>query len=155
MVCGTARHPYNWSGLTKLQLGRYAEYFVKMEFTLHGCDVYGAEVDDKGIDFVIRTKLGRYYEIQAKSVRDHGLICLPLRVFEPRENLLVAVVNFADGSPPDPYLIPSGDWETAPSRLLVRYTLPGKFDEYQLRMKGHLELLRKYSFADVVNRILS
>jgi len=35
-------------------VGRYAEYYVKMEFTLHGFDVYSAaEVDDKGIDFVI------------------------------------------------------------------------------------------------------
>jgi len=40
-----------WSKLSTLQLGRYAEYFVKMEFTLHGFDVYSAEVDDKGIDF--------------------------------------------------------------------------------------------------------
>ena len=45
---------HRWSELSRLQLGRYAEYFVKMEFTLHGFDVYSAEVDDKGIDFVIR-----------------------------------------------------------------------------------------------------
>ena len=45
---------YDWSRLTHLQVGRFAEYFVKMEFTLYGFDVYQAEVDDKGIDFVIR-----------------------------------------------------------------------------------------------------
>jgi hypothetical protein len=52
-----AMHTYHWSELTKLQVGRYAEYFVKMVFTLHGFDVYSAEVDDKGIDFVVRTFL--------------------------------------------------------------------------------------------------
>ncbi len=41
---------YDWGKLNHLQLGRYAEYFVKMEFTRHGFDVYSAEVDDKGID---------------------------------------------------------------------------------------------------------
>lgn len=45
---------YDWSRLTHLQVGRFAGYFVKMEFTLYGFDVYQAEVDDKGIDFVIR-----------------------------------------------------------------------------------------------------
>ena len=43
---------YQWSRLSPLQVGRYAEYFVKMEFTLHGFAVYSAEVDDKGIDVV-------------------------------------------------------------------------------------------------------
>ena len=45
---------HDWARLNHLQIGRFAEYLVKMEFTLFGFDVYGAEVDDKGIDFVIR-----------------------------------------------------------------------------------------------------
>ena len=61
---------YDWKRLTTLQVGRYAEYFVKMEFTLYGFDVYQAEVDDKGIDFVIRKEHDRYQDIQVNSVRD-------------------------------------------------------------------------------------
>jgi hypothetical protein len=38
-----------------MQLGRYAEYLAKMEFMLHGSDVFSSEVDDHGIDFVVRT----------------------------------------------------------------------------------------------------
>jgi len=60
---------YDWSRLTHLQVGRFAEYFVKMEFTLYGFDVYQAEVDDKGIDFVIRKGHERYFDIQVKSIR--------------------------------------------------------------------------------------
>ena len=60
---------YEWSRLNHLQIGRYAEYYVKMEFTLAGFDVYGTEVDDKGIDFVIRKDSNNYYDIQVKSVR--------------------------------------------------------------------------------------
>ena len=41
-----------WSKLNHLQLGRYAEYFTKMEFTSYGYEVYTSEVDDHGIDFV-------------------------------------------------------------------------------------------------------
>ena len=31
---------FNWAGLNNQQVGRYAEYFVKMEFTMHGFQVY-------------------------------------------------------------------------------------------------------------------
>jgi hypothetical protein len=51
---------YEWSRLNTLQVGKYSEYFVKMEFTLYRFDVYQAEVDDKGIDFVIRNRHDSY-----------------------------------------------------------------------------------------------
>ncbi len=41
---------YKWSRLSPLQVGRYAEYLVKMEFTLYGFDVYTAQVDDDSND---------------------------------------------------------------------------------------------------------
>ena len=44
----------NWSELSHLQLGRYAEYYAKMEFASFGYDVYTSEVDDHGVDFVAR-----------------------------------------------------------------------------------------------------
>ncbi len=59
---------YAWKNLNHLQIGRYAEYFAKMEFTLFGFDVYTVEVDNRGIDFVIR-KDDQYYDVQVKSVR--------------------------------------------------------------------------------------
>ena len=71
---------FDWKQLTTLQVGRYAEYFVKMEFTLYGFDVYQAEVDDKGIDFVIRKDNDRYHDIQVKSVPRVELHLLPKRV---------------------------------------------------------------------------
>ncbi|MGJ0909206.1 hypothetical protein [Clostridium botulinum] len=53
----------NWSKLSALQLGRYAEYFTKMEFASYGLEVYTTEVDDNGIDFIAKDKNGRFYEI--------------------------------------------------------------------------------------------
>ena len=61
----------NWSELSHLQLGRYAEYYAKMEFASYGYDVYTSEVDDHGVDFVARNPNdGEYYEIQVKAVRN-------------------------------------------------------------------------------------
>jgi hypothetical protein len=44
-----------------------------MDFTLYGFEVYSSEVDDRGIDFVVRSASGRYYDVQVKSVRDFDL----------------------------------------------------------------------------------
>jgi hypothetical protein len=91
---------YDWSRLTHLQVGRFAEYFVKMEFTLYGFEVYQAEVDDKGIDFVICKGHERYFDIQVKSIRGLNYVFFPKRCFELRENLLAAVVVFLPAQMP-------------------------------------------------------
>lgn len=43
-----------WFELTPLQLGRYAEYYAKMEFASYGFEVYTSEVDDHGVDFIVK-----------------------------------------------------------------------------------------------------
>ncbi len=60
---------YNWGRLNPLPVGRYAEYLVKLEFTLFEFSVFGAEVDDRGIDLVARTNEAIHYDVQVKSIR--------------------------------------------------------------------------------------
>jgi hypothetical protein len=67
---------YKWSGLTKQQVGAYVEYFVKMELTMFGFQVYGTEVDDRGVDFIAQFGDGPFLKIQVKSVRDSGYVFL-------------------------------------------------------------------------------
>ena len=141
---------YDWSRLTHLQVGRFAEYFVKMEFTLYGFDVYQAEVDDKGIDFVIRKGHDRYFDIQVKSIRGLNYVFLPKRCFELRENLLAAVVVFLPSQMPEIFLIPSLAWLT-PNALFVSRnyeapTLKSK-PEWGLNLSHkNYELLTEYRF---------
>ena len=68
---------YQWSKLNHMQIGRYAEYLAKMEFTAFDFDVFTAEVDDKGIDFVLRKHDMLYYDVQVKSSRDMTYIFFP------------------------------------------------------------------------------
>ncbi len=109
---------YVWSRLNKQQLGAYAEYFVKMELTMYGFQVYSTEVDDRGIDFVARHESGPYIEIQVKSLRGLGYVYLTKAKFALSDNLHLALVLFADGKQPDLYLIPSRAWES-PNALVV------------------------------------
>ena len=41
-----------WSERTGLEIGRYAEYYAKMEFTSYGFEVFTSELADHGVDFI-------------------------------------------------------------------------------------------------------
>jgi hypothetical protein len=100
----------DWSKLNTLQLGKYAEYLTKMAFTRVGLDVYTAEVDDKGIDFVIRKSESEHLDVQVKSIRSTQYIYMTKDKFKPSKNLLLALVIFEMDSEPILLLIPSLDW---------------------------------------------
>lgn len=147
----------NWSSLNRLQLGRYAEYLVKMEFTLHGFDVYGSEVDDRGIDLVVRREPSAYYDIQVKSacLPRGNYIFFPKDKFQLRENLFAAIVLFRDGRPPEFYLIPSLAWKH-PDDLLADYDYVGKKSspEWGLRLsEKNLPLLSRFSFEKIIQNL--
>ncbi|RHO56103.1 DUF4365 domain-containing protein [Ruminococcaceae bacterium AM07-15] len=139
----------NWSELSHLQLGRYAEYYAKMEFASYGYDVYTSEVDDHGVDFVAKSpEDGKYYEIQVKSVRnlDYVYIRKDKMVLSPTR--LVYLLLFSNGALPDCYVIPSQTWSN-PGVLFIdrNYDKPGQKSapEWGINLsKRNLPLLEPY-----------
>ena len=117
-----------WSELTHFQLGKYAEYFVKMEFIKAGFDVYTTEIDNKGIDFVVKSN-DKYFDIQVKSVRDKNYVYMKKKYFSPRKNLLLALVLFEDEKSPVLLLIPSLEWKNKTHSFLVDRNYEGKKSE--------------------------
>ncbi|MGJ5813668.1 DUF4365 domain-containing protein [Paludibaculum fermentans] len=99
--------------MNSLQLGKYAEYLTKMEFVLWGCDVFTSEVDDHGIDFVIRTRQGNHFDVQVKSFRLTAgkrtpyYLYIQKSKFKIHPSLLLVLVHFVKGMPPTLYLLPS------------------------------------------------
>lgn len=102
--------PTNLAGLSKTQLGKAGEYWAKLQLTLYGLDVYTSEVDEKGIDFVVRTNDGRYAAVQVKSLRKPGYVYLKEKHFAPGPGLLVALNLFYGEDGPRTLLIPSRVW---------------------------------------------
>ena len=144
-----------WSRLNHLQVGRYAEYLVKMEFTLRGFQVYSAEVDDRGIDFVCRKDKGPFFEVQVKSVRGLQYVFFPKQYFEPADSLVAAVVLFFDREEPRLFLVPSVAW-LEPDRLLVEHEYHGlkSKPEYGLNIsKRNMPLLERFDFGAMVARL--
>ena len=146
---------FNWNKLNHLQLGKYAEYFVKMNFVLHGFDVYSSEVDDRGIDFVVRKDDHTFYDVQVKSVRNLNYIFFRKEYFKPRENLLAAIVLFNQNEEPNLYLVPSVLWQS-PNDLFVSRDYEGKKSQPEWGLNlctKNLPLLGEYSFDKTVASI--
>lgn len=111
---GSAR--WTWSALSAQRLGRYGERLAHLEFSAHGFDVYVPDVDDRSVDFVVRSATRQFTEVQVKSIRNHGYVFMRKRLFQPHESLYVVLLVFADGRQPDMYLIPSEIWLEVPLR---------------------------------------
>lgn len=149
---------YDWDRLNPLQIGKYAEYFVKMEFTLYGFDVYTSEVDDKGIDFIIcNSNHDLYFDIQVKSVRNFNYIFFRKEYFAPRRNLLAAIVIFINYQAPVLYLIPSLSWLEKNSLFVSRDYEPSlkSKPEWGLNLsKKNWGLLSDFEFEKAINSFL-
>ena len=121
-----------WSKLNHLQLGRYAEYYAKMEFASYGFEVYTSEVDDHGVDFIAKLPgKNRFFEVQVKSVRDYGYIYMAKsKMPKLSEDRLVCYLHFVDGQLPDVFVIPAIAWNT-PNAVLVdrKYDKPDQKSE--------------------------
>jgi hypothetical protein len=106
----------NWADLNHLQTGRYGEYFAKMALVRAGFDVFNAEVDDKGIDFVLRVDGDppRYHDVQVKTVRSRTTyVFMRKDKFRLTPNLLLALIILDEGGEPEMYLIPATAWRDA------------------------------------------
>jgi len=161
-IGSSAPRRYDWTKLTKLQRGRYAEYFAKMEFTLFGFDVYTAEVDDKGIDFVIRRRHDQHYDVQVKSVTadKSSYIFLPKAKFaatreDLRDNLLTAVVLYYRYKLPELFVVPATVWR-APNKIFVERDYKGLKSKPEwgiLISRRGRQVLDAYTFEKMVSTL--
>ena len=148
---------YIWSKLNKQQVGAYTEYFVKMEMTMFGYQVYTTEIDDRGIDFVARHGSGPFIEIQVKSLRANGYVFLRKSHFQLSNTLYLALGFLREGAAPELYLIPSSAWQE-PNALFVSRDYEGQMSEPEWGLNlslRNLGLLQPYSFGKVIQSLVA
>ncbi len=149
---------YRWSRLNKQQVGAYVEYFVKMELTMFGFQVYSTEVDDRGVDFVARSDRGPFLEIQVKSVRGQGYVFLQKSKFGLADHLYLALGILEEGKLPALYLIPSRVWDV-PNATFVSRDYGGELKskpEWGLNISPRqIGALEPFSFNEMVGKLVS
>ena len=148
---------YIWSKLNKQQVGTFSEYFVKMELTMHGFQVYTTEVDDRGIDFVARYNEGPFFTVQVKSVRGFNYVFMQKDKFSPSKESYLALAILDEGEEPNLYLIPSTAW-LEPNDLFKDKNYEGKKSrpEWGLNIsEKNMSLLYEYQFSQVVEALIN
>lgn len=135
--------------LNPLQLGRYGEYYAKMEFSSYGMDVYTSEVDDHGVDFVAKTKHGAFIEIQVKSIRikkTQYVFMMKEHFNIDNDSLYLMLQLFEEGKLPRVYLIKASEWKNENELLRDRnYDGLKSKPEYGVNLsKKNMLLLEKY-----------
>lgn len=147
-----------WSSLNTFQIGKYAEYLAKMEFTSHGFHVYSSEIDDHGIDFIVKSRKKVYYEIQVKSLRmsSANYIFVHKDKFDiSQDNLFLCVVLFNEGEHPNMYLIPASAWRQENDLLKGKnYENLKSKPEWGINIsKKNMPLLEPYQFSKMIETI--
>lgn len=147
-----------WNILNRIQLGKYAEYFAKMEFASYGLDVYTSEVDDHGIDFIVKDKKKRFNEIQVKALRDKGYTFMQQDKFDLNsKTLYLVLLIFEEDKLPNIYLVPTSAWNNKNNMFVVRnYNESQKSKpEYGISItNSNKNLLEKYKFEVVVKELM-
>jgi hypothetical protein len=141
-----------------MQLGRYAEYYAKMEFASYRFDVYTSEVDDHGIDFVAKNTHGKFYEVQVKAIRSSSTnyVFMEKEKFDINmDNLLLMLLIFSNEKLPEAYLIHSKEWMSINSLLTEKDFIGLKSKpEYGLNLsKKNMEILQKYEAEKIISLI--
>ena len=143
-----------WNKLNRMQLGRYAEYYAKMEFASYGLDVYTSEVDDHGVDFIVKDKKKIFNEIQVKSLRNKGYTFMQHEKFDlSNKALYLVLMIFEDDKLPNIYLISTDAWNNENNMFIIRNFDKGQKSkpEYGVNIaNSNKELLEKYRFEYMI-----
>ncbi|RTQ48913.1 DUF4365 domain-containing protein [Hymenobacter gummosus] len=111
---------FSYEHLSHLSVGRIGEYWTKLWLTLAGLETYYNDVDDRGIDFVVRLDDSKHIDVQVKTIRaGTGYVFVSKHTWGNtlRANLYLALVILRNNQSPSLYLIPSTAW-LAPNELL-------------------------------------
>ncbi len=150
----------NWDELNNLQVGRYAEYFAKMEFASYGFEIYTSEVDDHGIDFVMKKGNNPFYEVQVKSLRESNngnYIFMTKDKFNiNNDRLLLCFIHFRIGKLPFVYIVPSAVWKH-PNEVFVSRSYQGKKSRPEWGLsysKIHRDSMKVYLIDNYIKNLL-
>jgi hypothetical protein len=143
---------FTFDHLSHLQIGRIGEYWVKIWLTLFGYDTYHNDVDDKGIDFIIRLNNDKHIDIQVKTIRENTSYVFVTKESwknELRKNLYIALVLLKNNSLPKIFFIPSTAWEKPNDLLKDRnYNKKGQTSkpEWGINISNkNMKILNKYT----------
>ena len=154
---------FSYNHLNHLQIGRIGEYWAKLCFTLNGFETYHCDVDDKGIDFILRVNETRYIDIQVKTIRENTKYVFVSKETwknKLRENLYLVVVLISNNKFPELFFIPSKEFDNTNELFRDRNYNKAKGQtskpEWGLNIsKKNMHLLEEYKIEKMKHKIIA
>jgi hypothetical protein len=144
----------SYKHLNTIQKGSFAEAYAKMAFTLEGFEVYTAEYDDRGVDFVIRNDKGRYFSVQVKATGKSASPFIYAERFEMSPEFLLCAVRLVEAEIPKLYLACGTDWNEGKECLHFNPSGGNAGAYYEMRFsKKFSESLERHRFENYVQRL--
>lgn len=155
----TTFNDFAFDHLTHFQVGKIGEYWAKLWMTIAGFDIYTTDVDDKGIDFIIRIDNNKHIDVQVKTIREKsGYVFVTKETWknELRDNLYLTLILLKNNEMPSMYLIPSTVWR-APTALFTdkNYDKEGQKSkpEWGINvLKKNMDELNKFEISKHLNK---
>ena len=145
-----------------VKLDKYASHFFKQECMRARLEVYQNENGERGVDFILKTKSGKYIEIDLRTINletTDRSIKIPKADWnhELPENRYVAFVAFMKELEPAIYLIPCKAFER-PNQFLIDNAQSKRFEhlsnwEIKVIPNQMREFGEKYGWSNVVSTL--
>jgi len=143
------------------KLLKYASHCVKLDLMKARLEVFENESGSRGVDFIVKSKLGKYYEISLQTLNLENAdrsIKIPQTDwnYELPDNLLIALVLFMKKMEPAVFLIPCKVFKEPDNRFFFNNQQDERFKylsnwEIKIFTNGIKELSEKYAFLNTVN----
>ena len=120
---------------------------------MYGYLVFSAEIDDRGVDFVVRNEAGKHFDIQVKTVTDRNFTYITESKFS--ESLWVCLVVLTEGKLQTLYLFSGRDWSSDTRGLLRRHHFPKSREaDYGIHIaKKRMLIMEQFAFNRSVERL--
>lgn len=140
--------------LNTVQKGSFGEAFAKMAFTLEGLEVYTTEYDDRGVDFVIRNKSGKFFSVQVKTTDASSNPFIKSEKFQVSDDFIFCAVRIVEGKLPIIYIAKGSDWEAENECLHYNPDGGSSGAYYEIRFANKYEdQLKKMEFINYIRCI--
>ena len=138
------------------KLLKFAQHFVKLELMKARIEVFQNESANKGIEFIVKNKLGNYHEIYLQPInleKDRGVKIPKPELGNLKDSLWIALVLLMKETDPVLYLIPSTIFKTPDNYIFFENEQGERFSylsnwEIKVFTKAIPEL-SKYEFANM------
>lgn len=142
---------------------KYAQHYVKLELMKARLDIFENEGGSRGVDFIIKSKSGKYYEISLQTLNLETVdrsIKIPQIEWDYKlpDNLLIALVLFIKKMEPAVFLIPCKVLEEPDERMFFNNEQDERFKylsnwEIKIFTNGIKELSEKYALVNTIRKL--